>query len=44
LRALSMDGKTAGEVNTVQRLELAWSRQLASLMAQLRTNHEATTT
>lgn len=37
VRALSLDGKTAGEVNTIQRLEIAWSRQLASLLAQLRT-------
>lgn len=37
IRGLSMDGKTVPEINAFQRLEIAWSRQLASLLAQLRT-------
>ena len=44
LRGLPMDGKTLGEINTIQRLEITWSRQLAALLCQLRVTHATTTT
>ena len=38
LRALSMDGKTLTEINSIQRLEIAWS-QAARVIALATENH-----